>query len=150
VHQLAAFRPNVILVDYSLPGVSGESALAIAREHCPDTPVIVLSGEIGDEAAAGLIRQGATDFILKDRPARLVPVVQRAVAEAEQRSQLARLQAHLERAQRMESIGRRPDPACLPAARRPAACRSPTWPATHPANPTARAGMTHRDEPNMR
>jgi CheY-like chemotaxis protein len=55
VHQLAAFRPNVILVDYSLPGMSGESALAIAREHCPDTPVIVLSGEIGDEAAAGLI-----------------------------------------------------------------------------------------------
>jgi len=106
VQQLAAFRPDVILIDYSVPGMSGESALGIARKECPDIPVIVLSGVIGDEAAAELIRQGATDYILKDRPARLASVVRRAAAEAEQRSRLARLEAHLERAERMESIGR--------------------------------------------
>jgi DNA-binding NtrC family response regulator len=48
---------------------------------------------IGDDAAVELIRQGATDYVLKDRPARLPNVVRRAVAEAELRSQLARLQA---------------------------------------------------------
>jgi two-component system, cell cycle sensor histidine kinase and response regulator CckA len=106
VRQLTAFQPDVILTDYSLPGFSGEGALKIAQDQCPDTPVIVLSGVIGDEAAAEFMRQGATDYILKDRLARLAPVVRRAVAEAEQRSQLVRLEAHLERAQRMESIGR--------------------------------------------
>jgi signal transduction histidine kinase len=106
VRQLATFGPNVIVIDYSLPGLSGEHALEIARERCPDVPVIVLSGAIGDEAAAELIRLGATDYILKDRPARLASVVRRAAAEAEQRSRLARLEAHLERAQRMEIIGR--------------------------------------------
>ena len=106
VQQLAAFCPDVILADFSLPGFSGEAALKIARTQRPDVPVIVLSGVIGDEAAVELIRQGATDYILKDRPARLVPVVRRALAEAGQRARLARLEAHLQRAQHMESIGR--------------------------------------------
>lgn len=106
VQQLAAFRPDVIVADFSLPGFSGEGAIKIAQELCPDVPVIVLSGVIGDEAAVELIRKGAADYILKDRPARLASVIRRAVAEAEQRSQLARLEAHLQRARRMQSIGR--------------------------------------------
>ena len=69
--QIDAFRPDVILADFSLPDFSGEGAIKIAQERCPDTPVIVVSGAIGDEAAVELIRQGATDYILKDRPARL-------------------------------------------------------------------------------
>ncbi len=106
VQQLAAFCPDVILADFSLPGFSGGAALRIARAQRPDVPVIVLSGVIGDEAAVELIRQGATDYILKDRPARLVPVIRRALAEAGQRARLARLEAHLQRAEHMESIGR--------------------------------------------
>ena len=101
--QIDAFRPDVILADFSLPGFSGDGAIKIAQERCPDTPVVVVSGTIGDEAAVELIRQGATDYILKDRPARLAPVIRRAVAEAEQRSRVARMQAHLQRAQRLES-----------------------------------------------
>jgi DNA-binding NtrC family response regulator len=62
IQQLAAFRPEVILSDFSLPGFSGESALKIAQEQCPDIPFIVLSGALGDEAAVELIRQGATDY----------------------------------------------------------------------------------------
>ena len=104
--QIDAFRPDVIVADFSLPGFSGEGAIKIAQEQCPDTPFIIVSGVIGDEAAVELIRQGATDYILKDRPARLASVIRRAVAEAEQRSRLARMQAHLQRAQHLESIGR--------------------------------------------
>ena len=107
--QIDAFRPDVILADFSLPGFSGEGAIKIAQERCPDTPVVVVSGTIGDEAAVELIRQGATDYVLKDRPARLAPVIRRAVAEAEQRSRVARMQAQLQRAQRLESIGRLAD-----------------------------------------
>ncbi len=106
VRQLAYFRPELILADFALPGFSGESALKIAQERCPDVPFIFLSGVIGDEAAVELIRHGATDYVLKDRPARLVPVVRRALAEADQRQRLARLEAHLQRSQRLESFGR--------------------------------------------
>jgi two-component system, cell cycle sensor histidine kinase and response regulator CckA len=104
--QLAAFGPDVILADFSLPGFSGESALKIAQEQCPQVPFIFLSGMIGDDAAVELIRQDATDYVLKDRPARLPAVVRRAVDEAGQRSRLARMEAHLQRSQRLEAFGR--------------------------------------------
>ncbi len=74
VEQMAAFRPEVILSDYHLPGFSGDEALKIAQEHCPDIPFIFWSGVLGDDAAVELIKQGATDYVLKDRPARLPSV----------------------------------------------------------------------------
>jgi signal transduction histidine kinase len=106
VQQLAAFRPEVILSDFSLPGFSGESALKIVQEQCPHIPFIFLSGALGDEEAVELIKQGATDYVLKDRPARLASVIRRAIAEAEQRAQRVQLEAQLRRSQRLESIGR--------------------------------------------
>jgi DNA-binding NtrC family response regulator len=105
VEQLAAFRPDVILSDYHLPGFSGEMALKIALEQCPDVPFVIWSGVLGDDAAVELIKMGATDYVLKDRPARLPSVIHRALAEAEQRAQLARLEAQLSRAQRLASLG---------------------------------------------
>jgi DNA-binding NtrC family response regulator len=103
--QLAAFRPDLILSDFHLPGFSGEMALEIAQERCPQIPFIIWSGVLGDEAAVGLIKQGATDYILKDRPARLASAIQRALAEAEQRAYLAQLEDQLFAAQRLASLG---------------------------------------------
>ena len=60
MQQFAAFRPDVILADFALPGFSGESALKIAQEQCPHIPFIFLSGVLGDEAAVELVRLGAT------------------------------------------------------------------------------------------
>jgi len=105
IAKLAAFRPDVILSDYHLPGFSGEAALKIAQEQCPDVPFIFWSGVLGDDAAVELIRQGATDYVLKDRPARLPSVIYRALAEAEQRAHLARLEEQLNKAQRLASLG---------------------------------------------
>lgn len=105
VEQLAAFRPDVILCDYHLPGFSGETALRIAQEERPDVPFVFWSGVLGDEAAVALIKQGATDYVLKDRPARLPSVIGRAIAEAEQRTLLARLDEQLHEAQRLASLG---------------------------------------------
>ena len=67
--QLAAFHPDVILSDYHLPGFSGEAALEIAQAQCPDVPFVFWSGVLGDEEAVALIKLGATDYVLKDRPA---------------------------------------------------------------------------------
>jgi DNA-binding NtrC family response regulator len=105
MEKLDSFRPDVILSDYHLPGFSGEAALAIAQERYPDVPFIIWSGVLGDEAAVGLIKQGATDYVLKDRPARLPSVIGRALAEAEQRSRLADLDEQLREAQRLASLG---------------------------------------------
>ena len=96
VEQLAAFRPDLILADFSLPGFSGENALKIAQEECPNAPFIIWSGMLGDEAAVGLI---------KDPPARLPAAIQRALAEAEQRARLAQIEDQLLRAQRLASLG---------------------------------------------
>ena len=105
VEQMAAFRPDIILSDYHLPGFSGQEALEIAQEHYPDIPFIFWSGVLGDEAAVELIKQGATDYVLKDRPARLPSVILRALAEVEQRARLANLEDQLLQAQRLASLG---------------------------------------------
>ena len=103
--QMAAFRPDVILSDYHLPGFSGVAALEIAQQQCPDVPFVFWSGVLGDEEAVALIKQGATDYVLKDRPARLPSVICRAIAEAEQRARLAHLDEQLREAQRLASLG---------------------------------------------
>ena len=105
VEQLAAFRPDIILSDYHLPGFSGQEALKIAQERYPVIPFIIWSGVLGDEAAVELIKQGATDYVLKDRPARLPSVILRALAEVEQRARLANLEDQLLQAQRLASLG---------------------------------------------
>jgi DNA-binding NtrC family response regulator len=105
IEQLAAFRPEVILSDYHLPGFSGREALKISQEIDPDIPFIIWSGVLGDEAAVELIKQGATDYVLKDRPARLPTVILRALAESERRTRLAQLEDQLLQAQRLASLG---------------------------------------------
>ena len=77
---------DVILSDYSLPGFDGLSALVIAREVLPETPFIFVSGVLGEEIAAESFKQGATDYVLKSRLARLEPAIIRALAESETRA----------------------------------------------------------------
>jgi DNA-binding NtrC family response regulator len=105
IEQMADFQPDIILSDYHLPGFTGQEALKIAQELYPDIPFIIWSGVLGDEAAVELIKQGATDYVLKDRPARLPSVILRALAEAEQRARLATLEGQLLQAQRLASLG---------------------------------------------
>ncbi len=105
VLQLDAFCPQVILSDFSLAGFSGQSALKITRQQYPHVPFVFLSGVLGDEQANELLRQGATDYVLKDRPARLPAVVRRAVSDSDQRAKQAYLEAQLQPARQLESLG---------------------------------------------
>jgi len=80
-------RPlDLILCDYRLPQFHGLTALELAREHRPEVPFIFVSGTLGDDLAAGTLQKGAADYLLKDRLARLVPAVQRALKEAKIKS----------------------------------------------------------------
>jgi PAS domain S-box-containing protein len=83
--ELAAFAPDLILSDYTLPRFDGMEALQIARLRRPDTPFIFVSGTIGEERAILALKQGAVDYVLKEGRARLVPAIERALREAEDR-----------------------------------------------------------------
>ena len=84
---LEEFLPEIILSDYSLPSFDGISALKIAVSKCPDVPFIFVSGALGEETAIELLKQGATDYVLKSRLSRLAPAVARALQEVEERSE---------------------------------------------------------------
>src|SRR5271156_2339057 len=93
---LVSFAPDLILSDYTLPGFAGTDALRIARSLRPDTPFIFVSGTIGEERAIQALKQGAVDYVLKENRARLVPAVERALRDAEDREARRRAQRELE------------------------------------------------------
>lgn len=77
---------DIILSDYTIPSYDGISALKKAKEISPDTPFVFVSGTIGEERAVEALRMGATDYVLKNNMERLIPVIQRALREAEESS----------------------------------------------------------------
>jgi signal transduction histidine kinase/DNA-binding response OmpR family regulator len=76
---------DIIIADYSIPQFDGLEALKMVRESNLDIPFIIASGVIGEDKAVSAIKQGAYDYVMKDRMARLGPAVQRALQEAEAR-----------------------------------------------------------------
>ena len=82
---LAGDSFDIILSDYNVPGYDGIAAVKLAQETRPETPVIVVSGTVGEEEAVKCLHVGATDYLLKQRLERLVPAVQRAIQDAEER-----------------------------------------------------------------
>jgi PAS domain S-box-containing protein len=76
---------DVILSDYSLPGYGGRAALKAALALQPQVPVIVISGSLGEIEAVECLKAGATDYVLKHQLERLIPAIERAVRESEER-----------------------------------------------------------------
>jgi signal transduction histidine kinase/CheY-like chemotaxis protein len=80
--HLVAREYDLILADYALPDFDGLAALKAARALYPHLPFIFISGRVGEEVAIETLQRGATDYVLKHRPERLVPAVTRALKEA--------------------------------------------------------------------
>ena len=95
--QLAQHPPDLILSDYALPSFDGLTALTIAKEKAPDVPFIFVTGTMGEEVAIETLKNGATDYVLKTRLTRLVPSMQRALREAEERRERRRAEEQLHR-----------------------------------------------------
>jgi diguanylate cyclase (GGDEF)-like protein/PAS domain S-box-containing protein len=93
---LTSFAPDLILSDYTLPGFDGIDALQVAKLLRPDTPFIFVSGTIGEERAIQALKQGAVDYVLKENRARLVPAIERALRDAEEREARRWAQRELE------------------------------------------------------
>ncbi|WP_165953226.1 hybrid sensor histidine kinase/response regulator [Deinococcus sp. S9] len=115
LRALEEHRPHLVLSDYALPGYDGLSAFRAAHQRAPQLPFIIVTGALGEEVAVDTLRQGVTDYILKQRLERLAPSVRRALAEADARDRRERaeqevrelnlsLQARLEEVERLRSI----------------------------------------------
>src|ERR1043166_6401177 len=75
---------DLILADFNIPGFGGLEALEMARETCPGTPLIFVSGHMGEDVAAEALKIGATDYLLKHRLDRLNHAARRALNEADE------------------------------------------------------------------
>jgi two-component system cell cycle sensor histidine kinase/response regulator CckA len=90
---------DVILSDFALPNYNGLTALDFARLKAPAVPFILLSGTVGEEVAVQSLKTGATDYILKQNPTRLVQAIRRALEEAKERIQRQRAEEALRKSE---------------------------------------------------
>ncbi len=91
---------DLIIADHSLPSFDGITAVSLLRQRGCDTPLILVSGTVGEEVAIDSLKAGATDYVLKDRLARLGPVVRRALREHEEQRQRREAEESLRESQR--------------------------------------------------
>jgi signal transduction histidine kinase len=104
--EMAAYGPDLILCDHQLPTTDGHEAIRAAREKCPETPLLIVSGSLGEDQAVECIKRGAVDYIVKGRFASLGVRVRRALEEAQARAERHKLEEQYRHAQKMEAIGR--------------------------------------------
>src|ERR1019366_8689802 len=76
---------DLVICDYSMPHFTGAAALAIYQQKGVDIPFIGVSGTIGEENVAGMMKAGAHDYVMKNQLGRLVPVVKRELRAAQER-----------------------------------------------------------------
>ena len=77
---------DVVLVDYTVPGLVFGEVLQLLKDRIPEVPIIVVSGTIGEERAVALMKDGVADFVLKDSPLRLASAIERSIREAGERA----------------------------------------------------------------
>jgi PAS domain S-box-containing protein len=101
---LAQGDVDLVLSDYHMPRFNGLDALEMVRSRAPEIPFILVTGALGDERAVEVLRSGATDFVLKDRLARLAPAIQRALSERAVQRRHEEAQAELAAAQQLSKL----------------------------------------------
>jgi DNA-binding NtrC family response regulator len=86
VAALSEFKPDLILSDYALPSFDGLSAYHVASNFNPEVPFIIVSGTIGEENAVELIKNGVTDYAMKDKLYVIGSKIARALKDARERA----------------------------------------------------------------
>jgi len=87
---------DIVLADYSMPQFSALLALHLMKKQGMDIPLIVVTGTVGEEAVAECMRQGARDYLLKDRLGRLGSAVERVLQEKRLNDEKKRIEAEKE------------------------------------------------------
>ncbi len=96
---LATREFDLVLSDLALPEWDGLAAMAEVRRRFADLPFVFVSGAVGEARVIESLREGATDYVLKDQLERLVTVVRRALREADDRVERRASTARTERLQ---------------------------------------------------
>jgi len=76
---------DLIICDYSMPALTGPAALAFYHQSGLDIPFISVSGTVGEETVAEMMKAGAHDYVMKSNLARLAPAVKRGLRAAQER-----------------------------------------------------------------
>jgi PAS domain S-box-containing protein len=90
---------QVVISDYYMPRFRAPDALGLLRELGYDVPFIVVSGKIGEDAAVGIMKAGANDYLTKENMSRLCPAIERELREAEVRRDRERTEKELVRSE---------------------------------------------------
>jgi len=99
---------DAILCDYHMPRFSPAQALAILAEQRSPVPLVVVTHSIGEEAAVRMLRDGARDYVTKDRLGTLLQVIERVVQQRRMAEREVRLQRELTAAyQRLKGLSAR-------------------------------------------
>lgn len=85
-YKLHHVSVDIVLADYRMGGWTAMDALEIVRKVCPGVPLILVTGTLGDELAVECIKNGITDYVLKDQLGRLPLALRRARQETLLRS----------------------------------------------------------------
>lgn len=91
---------NLVLADYYVPGWTGLDALRWLRKSGYTVPLILVTGSLGDELAVECLRQGASDYVLKEKMERLPLAVTRALREQQLRDERDRAESDLRLSER--------------------------------------------------
>ncbi|MBU2018862.1 MAG: PAS domain S-box protein [Bacteroidetes bacterium] len=82
---LDEFEPDLIISDYQLDGYNGLRALEYLKSHRPDTPLIIITGTLGEDLAVQIMKKGASDFLLKKNISSLPASIVRTLREVEEK-----------------------------------------------------------------
>lgn len=112
-NALRNFVPDIILSDYYLPSFDGPAAFEIKEKISPHTPFIFVSGTVGEENSIELIKNGVTDFVLKDKLFTLTTKVNRALKESKENQLKIKTEQALAESENHLRIILQTDPECI-------------------------------------
>ena len=92
---LARQKWDLIICDWVMPRLGAQAALQVVQDRGVDAPVIIVSGQVGEEVAVTALKGGANDYVSKNKLTRLVPAVRRELREAEERRARKRVEEEL-------------------------------------------------------
>jgi len=86
---------DVVISDHVMPTFSSFAALRLLHSKDIDLPFIIVSGQIGEDAAVEAMKAGANDYVMKGNLKRLVPAIQREIRDAQIRRERLQREAEL-------------------------------------------------------
>jgi DNA-binding NarL/FixJ family response regulator len=83
IAEAARLQPDIVLLDLTMPGMDGLTALPRIREQAASSEVVVLTASDAEENLLAAIRAGASGYLLKTEPPEQIAAFLRGVARGD-------------------------------------------------------------------